>query len=277
MFKNAGIVGLLLLSSVAHGGILANYDFENHTSGAALGGSVGTARVNTGTELGAGFDFNHNGTAVNYSVSALSASDLTATGFNRTGANVRSDTIAATTPGGNFLEISPHRLDDQSYGDIAPGGTVDYLYFAIQAADGYSLNLDSFSFDLGVGRGAADTGSVAFRGQGWFSTDGGSNWTKMRNVYSVNNTTAQSFTGFTTVTAALDGFAALQNQMGEIQIALSLSDNSGRSVYGETAVNPAGHYLDDIQLAGEVIPEPATLGLMACTTLLALAVRRIKL
>lgn len=246
----AGLVAAVSLNGFGSS-ILANFDFENHAPGTALGGSVGTPRVNTGSELGAGFDFNHNGTLENYTVSALSVSDTI--DLNRTGANVRSDTIASTVPGGSFLEISPHRLENQKYGDIAPEGAVDYLHFSVQAANGNRLNLQSFSFALGVGRGSDDTAGIAFRGQGWFSTDGGSSWTKMRPIVSVNNTEAESFTGFSTFSADLGDFPALQNQSGEIRIALSLSDNSTRNIYSSVNLNPAGLYLDDIQLVGEIV------------------------
>lgn len=276
MIDKGFISGVLVtVASAGFGDVLANFDFENHSSGAALGGAVGTARVNTSTQLGEGFDFNHNGSVGDYTVSELGASDTTSSGFNRTGANVRSDTIAATAPGGNFLEISPHRLENQSYGDIAPGGTVDYLLFSVQAANGYKLNLDAFSFDLGVGRGNDDTGSVAFRGQGWFSIDGGDNWTKMRNVVSVNNTSAEFFTGFTTVNADLSGFSALQQQTGEVQIALALSDNGDRNIYSSANLNPAGHYLDNIKLEGSVVPEPVTLGLIVVSSLGMVVSRRL--
>lgn len=251
------MVGILAaVTFVAQADVLVNYDFENYTAGAVLGGPVGTARVNTGAELGPGFDFDDNAGASDVTVSVLGISDPD--DFTRTGANVRSDTVAATTPGGNFLEIYPARLNNQSYGDIAPAGTVDFMTFSIQPAAGRLLNLSSFSFELGVARGSADTATLPFRGQGWFSLDGGTNWTKVSNIKSLSNTAAESFTGFTAYTTSLTGFSELQEVSGEVVFALSLSDDSGRSLYTSNSVSPVGYYVDDIVVEGTTT-EDATL------------------
>lgn len=241
-----GIWIAMLLTAQAD--VLVNYDFENYTAGAVLGGSVGTARVNTSSELGPGFDFDDNAAAADVTTSVLGISDPA--DFNRTGANVRSDTVAATTPGGNFLEIYPARVTDQSYGDIVPEGTVDYLSFSIQPVEGQLLNLSSFSFKLGVARGASDAGSITFRGQGWYSLDDGATWAKVSNIKSLSNTAAESFTGFSTYTTSLTDVSELQEVSGSVKFALSLSDNSGRSPYGATSVNPAAYYMDDIKVEG---------------------------
>jgi hypothetical protein len=183
------------------------------------------------------------------------------------GANVRSDTLALTTSGdfsGNFLEISPHRLTNGSAGDKNPasfGG--DYLSFTIQASAGYLINLNSFSYDKGVGDGATDGGTVSFQTQAWYSLDGGSNWTKIQEDQNLSHVTGGNFSSASSF-SNLTGIAELQDVTGGITIALSLGDNSGRSAYSASSTNPAAHYLDNIQLAGDisVIPEPGAYALL---------------
>lgn len=248
-----GIIMAVVATLAVQADVLVNFDFENHDAGAALGGPVRTPRINTSGDFGDGFDYDDHAVALNVTVSQLSASDNSSTGFNRTGANVRADTVAATVPGGNFLELSPHRLEDQSYGDeLYPAGTVDYLTFSVEVDEGYKLNLSQFSFDLGVARGAADTASVSFRGKGWFSVDGGASWTAISGTKSLSNTEAQSFTSFKTYSTSLSAFEDLQGITHEVLFALALSDNSGRTLYSSNNVSPVGYYIDNLSVEGAV-------------------------
>lgn len=272
-----GLTALILTSLCTQAAVLADFNFENHTSGAALGGPVGTARSSS-SGLGDAFDFNNNTTTSNYSVSVLTENgpgDL-----NAVGANVRSDTVAnqSFSEGltGNFLEIAPHRLTNTNSGDKNPsiyGG--DYLSFTVQANAGYSLNLNSFSYDKGVADGADPGSTVSFQTQAWYSLDGGTSWTKIQEDQNFshspggNISSSSSFTNLSDVTE-------LQNVVGSITIALSLGDNSGRNPYLTGSAHPAAYYLDNIQLAGDLtaIPEPGTFALLAGTLGLAFSVAR---
>jgi hypothetical protein len=252
------IIELLIatvLSCSGWGDTLANFDFENHTAGGTIS-AVGDKRLNDATK-GDGYPFDNNVAAAHCSISTLTPSDTSV--LDRTGANVRSDTLAAIVPGGNFLEISPSRLLDQSYVDIMPSASVHHYLFSIQPDEGYLMNLESFSFDCGVARGSSDTGNIQFSGQGWYSLDGGAIWTKMRDIRGVSDSIATNFSGFLTVSAALDGISDLQGQTGEVLIALSLRDNSGRNPYANVkTTDPAAVYLDNVTLDG-VLFEDVTL------------------
>lgn len=242
--------------------VLSNFNFENNTAGDLLGGPVGTARTTGG--VGDGFPFTSSVSGGTYTVSNLTHSGPG--DMNAVGANVRSDTLALSTSGGfagNFLEISPHRLTNTSTGDKNPktfGG--DYFTFSIQAEEGNSLSLNSFSYDKGTGDGASDGGTISFQSQAWYSLDGGLTWVKMQEDQNLSHTANKNFNSASSF-VDLTGIAALQEVTGEISIALSLGDNSGRSAYSESSTSPAAFYLDNIQLAGDVssIPEPSHSGI----------------
>ncbi|MBC2602162.1 hypothetical protein [Puniceicoccus vermicola] len=266
--KKSSIFSVGLLAVMTSGAglqaiVLSNFDFENATSGASLGGAVGTARSTGG--VGDGFDFTSSVSGGTYTVSTLSHSGPG--DMNAVGANVRSDTLALSTSGGfsgNFLEISPHRLTNTGAGDKNPGSFGgDYFRFSVQADAGSSLSLNSFSYDKGTGDGATDGGTISFQSQAWYSLDGGSTWVKMQEDQNLSHTAEGKFSSSSSF-IDLTEVAALQEVTGEIQIALSLGDNSGRSAYSSSSTNPAAFYLDNIQLAGDIsaIPEPGQAGLL---------------
>ncbi|GHC03683.1 PEP-CTERM sorting domain-containing protein [Cerasicoccus arenae] len=258
IFIQGSAIAFLFSAAISQAAVLADYNFENATAGASLGGPVGTARTTDG--VGAGFPFSNNTVVSDYTVSTL-----THTGpgdMNAIGANVRSDTLALSTSGGfsgNFMEISPHRLTNTAAGDKDPatyGG--DYFTFIIQAEAGYALSLNSFSYDKGAADGAGGSGTISFQSQAWYSLDSGITWTKLQEDQNLAHITNDSFSS-TNSFIDLTGISELQN-IGDVTIALALGDNSGRSAYSASSTNPAAFYLDNIQLAGDVavIPEPAT-------------------
>jgi hypothetical protein len=240
--------------------IITSYDFENHTAGALLPGPVGTARVDNGTK-GDGPAFNYSQITSNCTVSTLDTAASNA--LDRTGCNVREDTIIGSAPGGKFLELSAASVGTAS-GEMIPndpsGGGENALIFTVTPDAGYQLNLTALTWEMAVGRGCSDTGTIEFYAQGWYSLDGGANWIQMQDKVLVSNTEAQSFSGFTMQPVSLD-VSVTENVM----IALAVGDNSGRSAYVSSSVAPAAHYLDNITLFGtmENIPSPLPEGALA--------------
>jgi len=228
--------------------IIAAYDFENHTAGALLPGPVGTARVDDGTK-GDGPAFNYSQIMSNCTVSTLDT--VASNALNRTGCNVREDTIVGSVPGGQFLELSAASVGtaiDEMIPNDPSGGTENALFFSVTPDAGYQMDLTGLVWDMGLGRGSLDTGTVTFNVQGWYSLDAGASWVQMHDKVSVNNTEAQSFSGFTMQTISL----AVSGQTNTVLIALAVGDNSGRSAYVANSVSPAAHYLDNITLYGTV-------------------------
>jgi hypothetical protein len=241
-------------------GQLVVFDFENATPGDLLqGGVLGTNR-NVSTGFGSGFDYTHNGPLPsNLTASVLGIVDAGGgTDYNVLGANVREDVITGDVPGGNYIEFSPHRMQNQAFGaELYPTGTVDYLNFSVEASSGKVVSVESIIYDLAIGNASTNDWPVELSAQGWFSTDSGASWTRMGDPTSITNAAPTNFTGFTSFTTDVSVVSGLQNVSGELLIAVSIGDNSSRNLYQISGASPAGFYLDNLTLRGEVTEPPA--------------------
>ena len=276
----AGLTALATGIGGASASLLVNFDFENHTAGPTIG-SVGTPRSTS--DGGDQFPFTSNASPTGVTVSTLGVGSGGGGNTSGIGSIVRSDTIAATSPGGNFLELHPFRIDDQGFlADLTPGGIndPDFWSFTITPQAGFMLSLDEFSIDVGAARGSTDTGTMAYRTHPFFRVNGGS-WTSVNGDPTSSDSTGafnapQAFSGFSTKTDNLGTQAALQNLTSSdvVEIAIAMSDNTGRSLFSASSVNPAGFYVDNILVNGTVsvaIPEASEalillLGLLGLTS-----------
>lgn len=275
-FITACVTCLSLLTAQAYAIIVVEFDFENHTAGDALGGPVGTARSTSTSTHGDAFDYTASAIAANVTVSTLQEGGPT--NFNSTAANVRSDTVGGAIAGdfsGNFLELNPFRVPNGAFSDVLDpnNSTTDYLFFSVQADSGYKLSLNSFSYDRGIGEGASDSSMITFRAKPWYSLDGGNSWTNIAGLTSISTNGGGDLSANFVAESKffnLTGVGALQDVTGEVVIALSMNDNTGRSLYSSTSQQPYGFYLDNIWLAADVTAVPEANSFVAVSLVFAL-------
>lgn len=216
----------------------------------------------------------------NYAVSAAgSVTSLSNVGAASLQADTTRDTTAA--PLGSFtLLIAAGGLASTSGSNVPPPpvSTTDYLGFTLTAFQD-NLELTEFSFDLGTSIGAntntTTSGGVEFTTletnvQLFASTDGGTTFNAIGPVLesiadNANNTGA--FTGMNPFSVDLSSLAALDTSES-IEFRMAFTDNRG----GNTGT--MGHYLDNVSIEGNVIPEPGSLALAGIAGLGLLARRR---
>ncbi len=216
----------------------------------------------------------------NYAISPSgSVSQLSNVGAGALEADTTRDSTAASL--GSFtLLIGAGNLASTSGSNVppAPVSSTDYLGFTVTAFQD-NLDLTEFSFDLGTSIGAntnsTNTAGVVFDNletnvQLFFSTDGGTTFNAIGPLHESiadNAANAGAFTGLNAFSVDLSSLASLNTSEG-IEFRMAFTDNRGG---GSTSM---AHYLDNVSIAGAVVPEPGSLALAGIAGLGLLARRR---
>lgn len=246
----ATVIAAASLSTSASAAVIAKYEFTGNT----LSPTVLASNVDAS-------DLTGNGLATTFRAAGTGAilGGNPAPGIGDTYGNVTNRNMTGGASTGAFFGENFAATEADSVANN------DYYQIVVQPEAGYTLNLASLTFDFAIGTTGSSNG-IAF----FVRSDAGGD--AFTTTLGRGGTTANAFSSLAPMD--LTGAAFQGIDTGDPVTFRIYAYDRGSTSNTTSASAYAGFYFDNLQVSGEVIPEPASFALLGLGGLLMLPRRR---